>query len=252
MSNDNKTLADARPGGRVRLGDQAERARFEAWAKVQGYNLEWRHEGYVQRSSQIAYHAWQAALSAQPSPDRSFDLEAMLAACVPGGDIADPQVIADNIRHWFAAQPSPGGQDAPSIDYEDLLDQAKDLIHCGCSVNGAFEWLLEQLTDGEPLAARQPVGQEPAFFVNRWEMEHGTAAGLVAMRAGKHLGIRDFFTVPLYAAPPAQAVDLGQFRALAAFGEEFAFSSEKQPQSRVIYAQARRLLALLDSQAVGK
>ena len=31
MSNDNKTLADAQPGGRVSLGDQAERARFEAF-----------------------------------------------------------------------------------------------------------------------------------------------------------------------------------------------------------------------------
>ncbi len=59
----------------------------------------------------------------------------------------------------------------------------------------------------------QPVGQEPAFFANRWEMEHGTADGLVAMRAGKHMkNIKNkhFFTVPLYTAPPAQAVDLGQ------------------------------------------
>ncbi len=48
----------------------------------------------------------------------------------------------------------------PAIDYEDLVDQAKDLIQCGCSVNGAFDWLLEQLTDGESLAARpaQAVG----------------------------------------------------------------------------------------------
>lgn len=27
-----RTLADVQPRGRVRLGDQAERARFEAWA----------------------------------------------------------------------------------------------------------------------------------------------------------------------------------------------------------------------------
>ena len=30
---------------------------------------------------------------------------------------------------------------------------SQDLIQCGCSVNGAFDWLLEQLTDGEALAA---------------------------------------------------------------------------------------------------
>jgi len=64
------------------------------------------------------------------------------------------------------------------------------------------------------LAARQPVAQKPALFVNRWEMEHGAAPGLVAMRAGRHLGIREFFTVPLYTAPPAQAVDLGPVREL--------------------------------------
>ena len=33
MSNDNKALADVQPGRRVRLGDQAERARFEEPAR---------------------------------------------------------------------------------------------------------------------------------------------------------------------------------------------------------------------------
>lgn len=134
MSTD-KTLADAQPGGRVRLGDQTERARFEAWHREK-FKTSWQtgaptrdmHNGvyadnYGPAEEQVRWEAWQAALSAQPSP---------------------------------------GGQgDVPSIDYEDLLDQAKDLIHCGCSVNGAFEWLLEQLTDGEALAARQPVNESP-------------------------------------------------------------------------------------------
>ncbi|WP_175706793.1 hypothetical protein [Burkholderia ambifaria] len=30
-----------------------------------------------------------------------FDVEAMLRACVPGGDIVDPQRVCDNIREWF-------------------------------------------------------------------------------------------------------------------------------------------------------
>lgn len=51
--------------------------------------------------------------------------------------------------------------------------------------------------------------------------------------------------------PPAQAVDLGQFIALAKFGEEFAFSAEKQPHSRVVYSQASRLLALIDQRDAG-
>lgn len=48
------------------------------------------------------------------------------------------------------------------------------------------------------------------------------------------------------AAPPAQGIDLGQFQALAEFGEKFAMSVERQPHSRVIYSQASRLLALID------
>ncbi|WP_313217467.1 hypothetical protein [Stenotrophomonas sp.] len=39
--------------------------------------------------------------ASQPA-ELSFDVEAMLTACVPGGNIVDPQVVADNIRAWFA------------------------------------------------------------------------------------------------------------------------------------------------------
>lgn len=31
-----------------------------------------------------------------------IDIETMLRACVPGGDIVDPQLVCDNIREWFA------------------------------------------------------------------------------------------------------------------------------------------------------
>ena len=40
-------------------------------------------------------------LHPQPA-ELSFDVDAMLAACVPGGSIVDPQVVADNIRAWVA------------------------------------------------------------------------------------------------------------------------------------------------------
>ncbi|WP_053092016.1 hypothetical protein [Stenotrophomonas maltophilia] len=96
-----------------------------------------------------------AALSAQPSPASSLDLEAMLAACVPGGDIADPQVIADNIRHWFAAQPSPGGQGA-------LADAARRVISDIDS--GDYHGEISEATYAAleaALAARQPVGEKP-------------------------------------------------------------------------------------------
>lgn len=42
-------------------------------------------------------------LHPQPA-ELAFDVGAMLTACVPGGSIVDPQVVADNIRAWFADQ----------------------------------------------------------------------------------------------------------------------------------------------------
>lgn len=50
----------AAPPDAVSGGDA--RAQFEAWAKGQGYSVEWKNGRYVQRSKQIAYHAWQAAI----------------------------------------------------------------------------------------------------------------------------------------------------------------------------------------------
>ncbi|MBH1622412.1 hypothetical protein [Stenotrophomonas maltophilia] len=168
------SLADVQPGGRVRLGDQAERARFEAWVKNHVSSLARAADGeYASNFTHALWSAWQAALSAQPHPPSSFDLEAMLAACVPGGDIADPQVIADNIRHWFAAQPSPGGQgDAPEIEQiRTLVSSILSTVSLGHQ-KGAYAYsgedfgrylaeatrdcraILRALSD---LAARQPV-----------------------------------------------------------------------------------------------
>ncbi|WP_049460336.1 hypothetical protein [Stenotrophomonas maltophilia] len=67
MSNDKTTLADAQPGGRVRLGDQAERARFEAWVKSKGISLyrgfpvDQNNTGYGHVETQRMWEAWQAA-----------------------------------------------------------------------------------------------------------------------------------------------------------------------------------------------
>ncbi|WP_445392565.1 hypothetical protein ACUDTH_02900 [Stenotrophomonas pavanii] len=66
MSNDNKTLADVQPGGRVRLGDQAERARFEEWYVQNAFDYEANPIG--SRDCALMRKAWNAALSAQPSP----------------------------------------------------------------------------------------------------------------------------------------------------------------------------------------
>ncbi|MCU1179892.1 hypothetical protein JAK28_12810 [Stenotrophomonas maltophilia] len=210
MSNDNKTLADVQPGGRVRLGDQAERARFEEFLS--------RNPLTALRAG-TAWEVWQAALSAQPSPggqgdvldlDRVLsladvhaeesredgvrlldrggllafaqDVAAVLAARQPVDEVSVKKEDANNyclilralgmeeegdpvaeVQALIEARDrQPVGE--PVIDYEDLVDQAKDLIQCGCSVNGAFDWLLEQLTDGEALAAPPAQAVDLADF----------------------------------------------------------------------------------------
>jgi hypothetical protein len=64
----------------------------------------------------------------------ALDVESMLRACVPGGDICDPQRIADAIREWFddhgtqAAAPADARDvlaDAPAAKVPSLTDEQK-------------------------------------------------------------------------------------------------------------------------------
>lgn len=67
MTTDNKTLADVQPGGRVRLGDQFSDWRFSEWWSGLPQDIG------VLYPYDIAKLAWQAALSAQPSPGGQGD-----------------------------------------------------------------------------------------------------------------------------------------------------------------------------------
>ncbi len=107
MSNDNKTLADMQPGGRVMLGNQAERARFEAWGRTEGLPLaRAKLGGYAFEVTAKAWLAWQH-LSAQPSPGVQVDVLAAAAQAVieahDGADfITDAQV--ESLRAALAAR----------------------------------------------------------------------------------------------------------------------------------------------------
>ncbi|MGZ0026400.1 hypothetical protein [Stenotrophomonas sp. S4] len=183
MSNDKTTLADVQPGGKVRLAtvpfDRAHNLLGDA------YNAGTHGIGYSQQAMELhdaiipaqrSPATCKESLQVQPSLDGQGNAWAIKLARESAFAHSNEHAYLPQTREetnswqpheWVVAaiqaaflgpqpaQPSPGGQgDAPSIDYEDLLDQAKDLIHCGCSVNGAFEWLLEQLTDGEAPAAQ--------------------------------------------------------------------------------------------------
>lgn len=43
------------------------------------------------------------------------DIEAVILACVPGGDICDPQRVADNLRAHLSSTPSETGLDAGEL-----------------------------------------------------------------------------------------------------------------------------------------
>lgn len=110
MNTNDKTLADVQPGGRVRLGDQAERGRFEAWAHAQSYrggNIMADRDAvhpdvYADPIAQLTWKSWQAALSAPPSPGGQGDAL-----------VTDAMVEAAHAAYW--AHPDDSGEDRPCM-----------------------------------------------------------------------------------------------------------------------------------------
>ncbi|MDI9249037.1 hypothetical protein QMZ25_10600 [Stenotrophomonas sp. RS-48] len=279
-----------------REAGQAERARFEAWAHAQSYrggNImadrdSVHRDVYADPVAQLTWKSWQAALSAQPSPSSIFDLEGMLAACVPGGDIADPQVIADNIRRWFAAQPSPGGWGEVTDEMVKAAlgptgwstyneewsgrDRMRAALQAALAARQPVALIAQKVGDyrvtvaedaitvshgrdivfaysagdADPINARQPVGEPVAWLVHWSDMP---LESLEVTRSASRISEVSALTnppriVPLYAAPPAEPVDLGAVCQLAKKwmrigGEDARFC-------------AGELLTLIDGKAVGK
>ncbi|MHC1664725.1 hypothetical protein ACODUI_06220 [Stenotrophomonas geniculata] len=276
MSNDKKTLADVQPGGRVRLGDQPtieNRARELLAAEL--------HKDFGPASAQYvldgnddgctAMRAIIAALSAQPSPASSFDLEAMLAVCVPGGDIADPQVIADNIRHWFAARQPVGQEPIGRVFYVDRIlsiewrDGMKPL-------EGAMLYAAPaQAVDlGPSQSVLDEVAQERARQEAKWGQQNHVdwtptsaatdLAGAWPAGAGDH-----FKFITDYKAKGAEGHRLGYFDILmeevAEAHDEARDGNAKATRAELVQVAAvavawieciDRRLALTGSQAVGK
>lgn len=203
--------------------------------------------------------AMRAALAAalhylHPQPaELSFDVEAMLTACVPGGSIVDPQVVADNIRAWFAdrkpaelAEQQVGEESAGlpemcrsstnaqvmqvgDVQGDGLVTLAENWRTCADkhelsaleadSIGGmpatvrvhetkseVFRQVAAEL--GEALAARQPGAQVPFA----WGLIHGgeRSVSLDRHKCDDGTEFDDTFQFPLYTAPPAKGIDLGQ------------------------------------------
>ncbi|MBH1637817.1 hypothetical protein I5U65_22350 [Stenotrophomonas maltophilia] len=235
MTTDKKTLADVQPGGRVRLGDQAlstsEGARryvadfFATQLRRQDFGDYILTELAADFACALAQH-----LSAQPSPGAT-------ALGLP--IVVDPTVPPDTfeVRH-----PSPGGQDAlhaavSAIYFDDGSDYQGALWNVVRALDPVVAGLLERdphaayeatKPGNQALAARQPVRiygccAQPEGELHTAEcpnMRHlaarqpvGEAIGEIVYSGEGGLQIEFYDGKPLapmklYAAPPAQAVDL--------------------------------------------
>lgn len=213
MTTDNKTLADVQPGGRVRLGDQALRV-FSAGR--------WTYDGTGQAFSHEEMDA---------------------AAFVVYRDAALP------------AQPSLGGQDAMADAARRVISDVDSGDYGGTISMATYDALVAALS------ARQPVG-EPAMYQVRPRSFSGGWREVTKREyddRGPFPGYdeAEWERRTLYAAPPAQAVDLGQFRQpVQDWLDDAQASMEEHGDSDGVFGYAieegTRLLALIDSQAVGK
>lgn len=159
MSNDNKTLADVQPGGRVRLATVLYDRAHDLLADA--YNAGTHGIGYSQQAMELH----DAIIPAQPSPVHQIDAETLwwlqdaINTMAEGGNQSHVRFL-QSLHDSLAAQPSPGGQDA-SFPWENfpayLIDKCEgDTI----SEEGLQEALAAMAKDERYcLAALQPVGE---------------------------------------------------------------------------------------------
>lgn len=232
MTTENNTLADVQPGGMVRLLDQAERTRFEAWAG-ENYHLQRMGDVYRSAITTDAWRAWQAALSAQPSPGGQGDAR-------------------ETFSKWWAQQ---------SDDIANLY--AYEIARLGW--DGA---LAARQPVGEPVAKSVGIDALVQLLVDdAEECAKGWIERGDAYASGKSAGLpaaADYFRKIAtsqrwseFLSSPAQALDLGRWSQRHAEDLKQAIhtalsahaGSLSQKKRDAISAYVKRLL--IDSQAVG-
>lgn len=241
MSNDNKTLADVQPGGRVRLGDALRPCPFCGHSDFDQWPCE-----YIDASG------------------------ANVVRCARCHAAAPMKVW-----HALSAQPSPGGQgDAPEIEQiRTLVSSILSTVSLGHQ-KGPYAYagedfgrylaeatrdcraILRALSD---LAARQPVGEPFGWLIARADVSpffvpasHPEIVECFRTELAAEVGttVTEVFTTP---QPPAQAVDLANVIDHIAQqwdGCSYDAVGETIDVGQVIRAAGKRL-ALIDSQEAG-
>lgn len=192
MSNDNKTLADVQPGGRVRLGEQAAPSK-------DGWNV-------LARIDTAIGYPTTALDDLDSCPDRR-----------PGIMVTEAMAV---LRETLSAQPSPGGQD--TVVSDDMVQALKAaLARAQLPGKNRTYFLKDSELPSilrEVLAARQPVG-EPVGYATFRDGRFGSWLFQTRAMAESHDstavagGPANSEIVPLFRSP-AQAVDLAALKAL--------------------------------------
>ncbi|WP_414616122.1 hypothetical protein [Stenotrophomonas geniculata] len=206
------TLADVQPGGRVRLGDQAERARFEAFL---------RGNPLIALSAGTAWQVWQAALSAQPSPggQGGLNYERMFV---------DACATLAEVSRELGCDPEQGGA-------EPIL--------------AAIAELREALAARQPVGEQRAalwIQFAKNGNIQFWTKDQDRAVAESFLHARP---LTAFYASP---QQPAQAVDLGQFRRpIEEWRSDMEKWVKEHGDPRGAFAsdlaEADRLLALIDS-----
>ncbi|WP_414616988.1 hypothetical protein [Stenotrophomonas muris] len=151
MSTD-KTLADVQPGGRVRLGDQAERARFEDWVATQNdqgsehvmATVSATDDRYQSPVTSSMWSAWQAAISARE-----------------GGRINGWRVI-DGVRVYSAYAHASILDDQQYVRYEDYLAALSAKPSMEATIKEALAFQVE--LHGSLRAASKDLGIDAGYL----------------------------------------------------------------------------------------
>ncbi len=219
MSTD-KTLADVQPSARVRLGDPACDWRFSEWWSGLPQDIG------VLYPYDIAKLAWQAALSAQPSPGGQGGL---------------------NYERMF-------------VDACAALAEVSRELGCDPEQGGAEPILAAIAELREALAARQPVGEPvvTAEMLAAADAYHDSDEYRSGQFSDSHTNAACYRAMAAV-APPAQAVDLGAIRQALQAAEGLAtvcasvdgYSREEVAASgRAMRQQFADALAKVDGKAV--
>ncbi|MBN4986140.1 hypothetical protein JY442_03475 [Stenotrophomonas maltophilia] len=261
MSTD-KTLADVQPGGRVRLGNVRDRVmgECEQWFDTSDVDMEAATDSII--------------AAAQPSPGGQRDDSPMakMAAALRGKAEAERAAFDQRVQsgEWGPMPDNPDVLELPPLPEE--VDSVRCMIRGekGFAEPCDYYFTSKQMRDyaRTALAASQPVSETDAYQQGFRDGQDRTCTVVARQPVGEPLGevfwdnetgeisvnwlngdLPPGIGTLLYDAPPAQAVDLGQFRDLA---QRWADKADLAPSPMTARSCSQQLLALIDSKAVGK